>query len=177
MLNVIPNLHPIFVHFTVALLTVASLLFLLSAFCKKSECQAKCLTVAKWNFFIGAFISIGTLLSGLQAYNVVNHDTLSHAAMTSHRNWAFVTAAVFFILAFCLIKYRSKDRVRIPFVVCMLVGTILLLTTAYKGGELVYRYGLGVASLPKSHSSGGNLNKREQPSPEKNAHGIHEHDH
>ena len=32
---------------------------------------------------------------------------------------------------------------------------MLLLTTSYKGGEVVYRYGIGVISLPKVHNDGG----------------------
>lgn len=154
MIEIVPNLHPIFVHFTVALLSISAALFVISTIFSGSKWQATCLTVAKWNLWLGAAITIATLLAGWDAYNTVAHDAPSHAAMKDHRNWALVTAVVFMVLAAWSIKcHLQKIRISLAFVIAIAIAALLLLTTAYKGGELVYRYGLGVISLPQSSSN------------------------
>ncbi len=153
MIEIIPNWHPIFVHFTVALLSISSVLFVISALLPESQWKANSLTVAKWNLWLGTFLTIGTLLAGWQAYNTVIHDAPSHAAMTDHRNWALVTATIFTILTVLSIKYNLQNSR--SFILSIVIATMLLLTTAYKGGESVYRYGLGVMSLPQSNTPHG----------------------
>lgn len=150
MIEIIPNFHPIFVHFTVALLSIASGLFIISKILPESKLQVNCLTAARWSLWLGSFITIATLLAGWQAYNTVTHDGPSHAAMTDHRNWALVTAALFFILSGWSFKYRIKKHISISFAFAIFVAAIFLLTTAFKGGEVVYRYGIGVMSLPQT---------------------------
>ncbi|MDH5444966.1 MAG: DUF2231 domain-containing protein [Gammaproteobacteria bacterium] len=156
MIEIIPNWHPIFVHFTVALLSIAIVLFVLGVFNKNESTQQTMYKVAEWNFWIGAIITIATGLAGWYAYNTVAHDTPSHAAMTVHRNWALATITVLTIIAFWL--WRSKktgQKSPSKLFVSLLVGLLLLLgTTAWHGGEVVYRYGLGVMSLPKSEGEG-----------------------
>ena len=68
--------------------------------------------------------------------------------MTNHRNWAIPTSALFFILAFWQAKVRLQKRVNFIFVLCIACSSLLLITTANKGGELVYRHGMGVMPLP-----------------------------
>ncbi|WP_455216812.1 DUF2231 domain-containing protein, partial [Kaarinaea lacus] len=111
--------------------------------------------VARWNIWIGAVFVVFTVLSGVFAYNTVTHDTPSHAAMTDHRNWALVTAGLFILIATWLgIMVRAGKVAGALFVVVLLVATVLLGITAWKGGELVYRYGLGVMSLPRADTHG-----------------------
>ena len=84
MIEVIPNWHPIFVHFTIGLLLVSTLLYVVG-FTLKCE---NLLIAARLNLWLGSLITIATVLAGLNAYNTVAHDSASHLAMTDHRNWA-----------------------------------------------------------------------------------------
>ncbi len=159
--EIIPNFHPIFVHFTVALLSLSVALFVVIPFIK-SPLKEQWQTVARWSLWFGAAITIITGLAGLDAYNTVAHDTPSHLAMTDHRNWAIATIVLFLALAtWSIIQVRQGKTLGKAFVVCMVVAGIVLASTAWRGGEVVYRYGLGVMSLPKvegeghSHSHGG----------------------
>jgi len=154
MIDIIPNWHPIFVHFTVALLSTASVLFTVSIILPEFQYKEQVIIVARWNLWMGSFITIVTLLAGWQAYNTVFHDAPSHVAMTNHRNWALITASLFFVLAAWQLKCRLQKYIRLSFVIAMLIAFSFLLTTAYKGGELVYRYGLGVMSLPTTEEHG-----------------------
>ncbi len=72
-------------------------------------------------------------------------------AMTDHKNWAFTTATVFLLAA---ILFFVKAGWRQSVVGILLVASGALVgVTGFKGGELVYRYGLGVMSLPQVNAS------------------------
>lgn len=149
MIEIIPNWHPIFVHFTVALLSVSLGLFVVVQVVKCDQA----ILVAKWNLWIGAGISLLTLAAGVYAYNTVTHDTPSHEAMTVHRNFALVTLALLVpVVVWSVMAHRQGKALGLRFVALFLVVGSLLGTTAWHGGEVVYRYGLGVISLPKTDS-------------------------
>lgn len=169
MIEVVPNWHPVFVHFTVALLIIATALHLLRHFLPKGELANQLTIVARWNLWIGAGFTLLTVAAGWYAYNTVAHDTPSHLAMTEHRNWAIATAMLFLGIAGWdyYLSRRNKGKGWL-FSGLLLIATVLLLSTAWHGGELVYRYGLGVMALPDVHA--------EQDAAPHDA-GGHEHDH
>jgi len=148
--EIIPNWHPIFVHFTVALFSTGTGLFILGAVTGKREWSKTVLKTAHINLWLGALVTIATIVAGLYAYNTVNHDAPSHMAMTDHRNWAFGTAALFALITLWSFKTFNKEKVSMAFLAVLVIATCLLTTTAFKGGELVYRYGMGVMSMPSN---------------------------
>lgn len=154
MFEIIPNWHPLFVHFTVALVSLATGLFAVTPF-MKSPLKEQWRTVARWNLWFGAGFTIITGLAGLYAYNTVAHDTPSHAAMTEHRNWAIVTITLILSLAiWSIIRVRRNQALGTVFIAVMVITGGVLAVTAWHGGEVVYRYGLGVMSLPKTEGEG-----------------------
>ena len=158
MIEIIPNWHPIFVHFTVGLLSIAVLLFVVVRFMAAGKLREQLQLVAQWNLWLGAGITVLTVVAGVIAYNTVAHDAPSHEAMTEHRNWALITASLFFILAILSWRQvRAGQTTNTLFLFAMLVAGSLLASTAWHGAEVVYRFGLGVKSLPKvdSHSHSG----------------------
>ena len=156
MFEVIPNWHPVFVHFTVALLSLSSLMFLVGALAPANAAWKKnCLTVARWNLWIGASLTVLTVIAGWDAYNTVAHDGPSHEAMSDHRNWAIPTALGYIFLAIVSFITRKRESTSVIFVLLMVMALAALSVTGYKGGEAVYRYGLGVMSLPQASGDGG----------------------
>jgi uncharacterized membrane protein len=153
MIEVIPNWHPLIVHFTIALLLTAAALFVLGALLAKRPLGAAVTLVARWNLALGVLATIVTLATGWQAYNTVAHDEPSHANMTVHMQWAFGTAAVFLLAAGAawLDRRRSAGAGGL-LLALILAGSGALAVTGWYGGENVYRYGLGVKSLPKTDS-------------------------
>ncbi|HIE02284.1 MAG TPA: DUF2231 domain-containing protein [Thiotrichaceae bacterium] len=149
MIEIIPNWHPLFVHFTVALLSTAVGFFLLAWVIGNRPIQKQWLIMAHWNLWVGTGFALITAATGLFAYNTIAHDALSHAAMNEHRNWAFGTLAVLLPLTFwAWWNQRINKTIHMPFLGLALVLLGLLVSTAWHGGELVYRHGLGVMSLP-----------------------------
>lgn len=159
MIEIIPNWHPIFVHFTVALFSVSvgfyTLAYVLTKLHLSPKLSQEIEITARWCLWVVGILVIGTVLAGLQAYNTVKHDAPSHLAMTDHRNWALVTAAGILLASF-LSAWRAykKKGITLLFVIFILIVQGLLLTTAWRGAELVFRYGLGVMSLPQSEGKG-----------------------
>lgn len=164
-MQILPNWHPLLVHFTVALYSVATLLLILPLLFKGARWIEQSRTVAMWCLWIGAGFTVLTVASGWYAFNTVNHDTESHIVMLEHRRLAITTFVLFIILA-GLSYYKSKQGQQMGwvFALAMLIASGVMISTAWHGAELVYRYGLGVMSLPNK---------------DKHAHaeGEHSHDH
>ena len=175
MLEIIPNWHPVVVHFTIALLSVSIGFYIMAIILKNNRLYEQWLMFANWSLWLGAGFAILTAIAGWFAYNGVAHDTPSHEAMTTHRNWALATLAVFLILAiWSFTNHRKGIKPAILFLIVGIAGSGLLATTGWLGAEAVYRYGLGVMSLPKaegeghSHSHGNNVEHNDGHSSEGN---------
>lgn len=155
MIEIIPNWHPIFVHFTIGLLGSSVVLFLVATLICKAPVQNYLAIMARGTLWLGVLMTVATVLTGLQAFDTVpHHSAEQHLAMLDHRNWALSTAALFIFLALwsLIANWRGKSAFRgvrhVVFLVLILVAGSLLLTTGYKGGELVFRHGIGVLAVP-----------------------------
>jgi len=155
MIEITPNLHPVFVHYTVALYSLSVIFYAAHYLIKNEKIRSDVRIVANWCLWTGAVFTVGTVATGWNAYNTVMHDDVSHIAMTDHRNWALVTALVFLGIAIKQYLANRQNKFRSKTIsVAMLIGFVLLSVTAWKGGEVVYRYGLGVMSMPAVSSEG-----------------------
>ncbi|MEE7464966.1 hypothetical protein MFUR16E_29115 [Methylobacterium fujisawaense] len=151
MIEVIPNWHPVAVHFTIALLITATALFAAGTLFKKAPSGAALTMAARWNLAIGIAVTVATLATGWSAYNTVAHDAASHENMSVHLRWAVATALVFLVAGGVAWLERRKDAgAGIALLALLAGGTGALAITGWLGGENVYRYGLGVMALPKS---------------------------
>jgi len=150
MIEIIPNWHPLLVHFTVGLLSTSSLFYVASAFLSHTNSwKQQWLNMANWSLWSGCLFAMGTAFAGWLAYNSVAHDSASHAAMTLHRNWALPTASTFLLLGlWAIINARKNRRPGFLFLTFSIIAAGLLTVTGWLGAEAVYRYGLGVKSLP-----------------------------
>ena len=151
MIEIIPNWHPIFVHFTVALFSVSTGLYLVALLVPNQQLKEQWRIVARWNLWLGMAITFITVLTGWFAYNTVAHDEPSHLAMTDHRNWALATAILLFIITvWSISRHRAGKEASVLFLSFLIIAMASLGSTAWRGGEIVYRYGLGVMSLPNT---------------------------
>jgi len=178
-IEIIPNWHPLLVHFTLGLLSTSVLFYLASALLsKRNAWKQQWLTMANWSLWSGCLFTIATAIAGWFAYNSVAHDSLSHAAMTLHRNWALPTASIFLLLGLWAILIAKKDRnPGFLFLTFSMIAAGLLMVTGWLGAEAVYRYGLGVQSLPVvTEGSDGHNHSHGSEQSKSNADG-HQHTH
>jgi uncharacterized membrane protein len=164
MIEIIPNWHPIFVHFTLGLLLTSVALFIFGTLVRERPVGAQATMVARWNLWIGSAFAVVTVAAGFIAYNSMPHDAEAHAAMTIHMRWALGTLILFVIAAVLAWRTRTRPAGTGPLLALfLLVGAGALLITGWLGAENVYRHGLGVMRLPQvegtghshSHSEGG----------------------
>ncbi len=158
MIEIVPNWHPIVVHFTVALLVLSVVVHAASRLLPNGDLRAEAQVFARWSLWLGTGFAVATVVTGWLAYNSVTHDDASHAAMLVHRNWALASLLVFLVVtSWSLWRYRGERQPGAMFVLVLLVAGGSLLTTAWRGGELVFRYGLGVMALPQQATSPAQL--------------------
>ncbi len=141
-----PNPHPLVVHFPIALL-MASVFFDMIANWRQREVFEK---VAKWNLALGVLAGIAAVVSGLLAEASVPQFPVIQETVERHETLAFVTLGVFAILfLWRFIKNgKSFERRRTFYLALAVIGILILGATAYYGGELVYKFGVGMPSQP-----------------------------
>lgn len=155
MLEAFGHFHPVFIHFPLGLLLAGGLFSLGSRLVRHEGTRNAFQAAGTWNFRLGTLALVPALLTGWAAYQTVAHDAPSHAAMTLHRNWALATGTVFLGLAALAWRERGKGWPSGWLVgSVLLTGLALLGITGFLGGNLVYRFGLGVQSLPASEGDG-----------------------
>ena len=174
--QIIPNFHPIVVHFPVAL-TIVAFLLSIAAYVRRSHPVSAQLAAAGhftlWLAAIGAAVAV---LLGWLAFNSVNHDDAGHAAMLLHRSWAIPTA-VGLILLSCwdVWKYRVNELISVPMLFLLFLLSQAIAVTGWLGGEVVYRHGIGVLSLPSNEiSAHGQHHKHGGKDAAEHAHGMSE---
>ncbi|MEK7810695.1 MAG: DUF2231 domain-containing protein [Pseudomonadota bacterium] len=163
MIEVIPNLHPLLVHFPIALISVAAFFHLAARLLRNQpRCASYCAVLAHTTLWLGALSALPTAMLGWMASNTVNHDDAGHAAMLLHRSWALATLLALTILA-GLDAWRHKvDAIpEWPFIGAVILGWALVASTAWHGAELVYRHGLGVIAIPVQEHGGHDAHQHE----------------
>ena len=175
-----PNIHPALVHFAYALSVSSAVCYLAVSFSSSGRWQDSLRPAADWMLAFGAIAIVATVAAGFQAYYSVGHDGPSHAAMTTHRNWAVPSAIAIFILAVWRWRARAKAASGL-FASLLGLAALSLSVTAWWGGHIVYGYGLGVSSLPAvtgdghDHEHGSTSSENTiTPEPHDNADGHHD---
>ena len=150
MIEIIPNWHPIFTHFSIGLLITSSALFLAGSLLHRRPAGARVTTAARWNLGIGVLFAGVTIATGYQAYFSVGHDGPAHAAMTIHLKWAWAAFVLFALAA--ILGWFDRQRIAgagLLLSTVLIAATIALSVTGYLGGENVYRHGIGVLRTPE----------------------------
>jgi uncharacterized membrane protein len=167
-------LHPLLVHFPIALLLTGALARLLLLFVEKRDFGKYLRWIFLWSWILGALGSIAAYLSGEEAEDVVNriicdptitHDHADFALYCLCFAWAaFIIAAVRLFLSGRLKDKIEKSVLRAPngfrnLVRGVLVAEILavaatvglLVWTGHLGGKLVYEQGAGYLRTPNEN--------------------------
>jgi uncharacterized membrane protein len=138
--------HPVAVHFPLALVATSTLALTAARIPSLARHSATLATVGTWNLCLGAVGSLIALATGLAA--VVNLDLApaARAAVALHVKWAIFTAVALLLLAAWRGAGNAQDAPPSRlFLAALWAVTAALIITGYRGGQNVYRYGVGVA--------------------------------
>ena len=147
-----PNLHPLLVHFPVSLLLGAAAVDMMSLLMPTRPAVRDAATLF---YCAGALMAMAAYFSGLSAAQHMAVSPEASAAVTAHFTWADRTTwfFVFFAslrIALSYIWRPTAHWAAIAAFVVALAGLGMLAVTADRGGRLVFRHGLGVASVPSA---------------------------
>ena len=143
-----PNIHPLLVHFPIALLCAAIAVDLVgcACWCNKPLRQAATLLYA-----LGTVGAIAVYLTGRAASQSIWLPGMAEPVLKEHWDWALRTVWFFTIVTMVRLALLRPAR-REPAVALVaalalvgLVGVGLLLETGDRGGRLVYQHGVGIA--------------------------------
>ena len=138
------NIHPLFVHFPIALLLTAWALTVLGLALRRENLHR----VATWNLALGALGAVAAVVTGLRAEDgALPHNFEIHEIMETHERFGISVACG----AVALLVWRALRRQAWPARRAEQVGQTALLTLvvglltygAYLGGRLAYEYGVG----------------------------------
>jgi uncharacterized membrane protein len=166
------HIHPMLVHFPIALLIVGFLSETIGLFTKKEFFG----TAGFYLLLLGAMGVGAAYLSGQNAGDGITEVGTLKLALETHEGaaeltlWLAIAAAVTRIAVVILIRYFGKDfeglyrTVAYVFFLCVVLSVA---RTGFYGGELVYKHAagvqldLGLGSLPSDSTATETENKKE----------------
>lgn len=147
MINLLPGWHPLVVHFPLALIVCAAVMLSVARVLRGGSLPATLATVGTWNLCLGAvgvFFALGT---GLAAAIGLDVTAAARHAISLHVKSAVVTTLLVLLAAVWRgAGTEPTSRPSWAFLVIMWAATVALMVTGYRGGQNVYRYGIGVAT-------------------------------
>ena len=135
------SIHPLVVHFPIALL-IASLVFEILSFCFRIEAWR---TTGRWCLVAGTAGALAAVLSGLKAGEIAKHSFEIHQVMELHERVGILVLVHATILSlWWLLSLRWPVLFRRTLYLALWALLVALLSFgAHLGGRLVYEFGVG----------------------------------
>jgi len=147
------NIHPMLVHFPLALWLTALLLHLVGMM-RDSYGIRQC---GRWILYLGTLGGLAAVLTGFLAADQLGHHSPGHDLVHLHRN--LMVAATSFALAICILAWSAARREsrRNQWLLALLLVALAGLATlgADRGAYLVFGKGAGVHAPEAGHSGHG----------------------
>jgi len=145
-LEFLSSLHPVFIHFPIAIFLLYILFEFLGLFRENYSKTAFILLL------LGLVFGIFAVLTGNQAAEVLLKTlqigkNVPKELIEEHENYATLTLWFYFALAalriYFVVNHKFNKKMKIIILFCAIVGYIFVFETAEHGGKLVYNYGAG----------------------------------
>lgn len=152
-----PNVHPILVHFPIALLVIAVMFDGVGLIWRK---QTGIRTAAVSLFTLGAIAALAAFLTGRAAADEILLPAAAQTTLTDHADWATLTVWFYGLYALVRLgvlwfdhKGRSWAQGWAHGLVFLLgvAGLFLLVQTGDRGAQMVFQYGVGVQAVPQDN--------------------------
>ena len=145
------NVHPLLVHFPIALLSSFLVLEILAALSKSERMHV----ASSWMLYVGTLGAVATVIAGFMAASTVPHGGAAHEIIASHKSLGLSVLVLAVVLTCWRLMYKKRlsgmASVLNLMLAVIMVG--LLIKGADLGGQMVYKYGVGVENIepPQEH--------------------------
>ena len=143
-----PNLHPLVVHFPIALLFAAAAVDAAGLVMQERKPVRD---AATWLYIAGAATAVCAYFTGYTAAQAADLTAELAARVDAHGDWAFAATWPFAFLASLRLAmsyaFRPRLSLRVGAFAVALVGLGALAQTALHGARLVFEEGLGVRAV------------------------------
>ncbi len=157
------NIHPLFVHFPIALILSALLFEVLSLSLKKDQLR----NTATALIYLSMLAALAAVVTGYIAADTIGHESPGHDMVHTHRDFMVWFTGITVVLALMqailtYVKSLNAEALwwsRLGRPVLLIVAAVILILGADRGGRLVFQYGIGVemeappADLNHDHST------------------------
>jgi len=150
-IHFLDDLHPLFVHYPIALFSLFFLVDLTGALAKKPQWRY----VAGWLLYLATVFAAFTVIAGLFAADSVEHDDVVHEIMERHEHFGIAVLAMGLFLSGWRLQQWGLKSVTGNALFLSLAGLLCLVLTmgADLGGLMVYQYGVAVNSTENALST------------------------
>ena len=141
-----PGWHPVVVHFPLALVITAACFLSAARVLRASRAAETSAIVGTWTLVVGALGLLFALGTGLAAVADLHIGAAAHEAVSSHVKSAILTT--FLVLSAAVWRGAGAPQQARPsrgFILLMWLAASSLIVTGYRGGQNVYRHGVGVS--------------------------------
>ena len=149
-----PNLHPLIVHFPIALLAAAGVVDLADLLLRGREPVRN---AATWLYVAGAATAVAAYFSGVEAGRAAALTPAGAELAATHADWAF--RATWLFAFFASVRLAMSYAVRpggwlvAASLVIAAVGLAALVQTVRHGSRLVFEHGVGVRSVAAARAA------------------------
>ncbi|GMR04931.1 MAG: hypothetical protein BMS9Abin23_0852 [Thermodesulfobacteriota bacterium] len=139
------NIHPLFVHFPIALLNAFLLAEILNYFLKRDDLRA----ASSYTLYLGTLGAAAAVLAGFRAASTVGHVEGVHAIMETHEHFGLTILGLSVILSIWRLKVRARfsQTGRLLHLFFAFVLVVIIAFGADLGGLMVYKYGVSVKAV------------------------------
>ena len=149
-----PNLHPLVVHFPIALLLAAGAVDLADLLARG---RAQLRDTATWLYIAGAGTAVVAYFTGIEAAKMAPLSPEGAALAAAHADWAFRTTWLFAFFASVRLAtsyaLRPGPLLLGGALVVALVGLAALVETVRHGSRLVSEHGVGVQPVAAARAA------------------------
>jgi len=169
------NIHPLFVHFPIALFNSFFVMEFFGVILKREDLR----TAATWMLYLGTLGAVGAVSAGLWAASTVSHTEEVHAIMVRHGIFGITVLTLGVLLSVWRFYVNNKFSIKLH-VLHLILAFIMLITMTFGadlGGLMVYKYGVSVKAVPqpKGHVHGGAIHETQESHGDMHMDGEHGH--
>ncbi|MDP4266688.1 MAG: DUF2231 domain-containing protein [Bacteroidota bacterium] len=138
----VTTIHPMFIHFPIALIILAGILAIIDFSYQKKDLKE----IILWNLITGSIGALIAVLTGIIDSNAINQSEAMHSIMEIHEKLGYSVLIISIILSVWFLWRRKimQRKENLYFVLSLSGIMTIIVMTGYVGGKTVYNYGAGV---------------------------------